>query len=133
MVKTNQPLPKPIKINKIPSTLVSNNKSFDPKLNALDYWESLEGMRVQVENVRSIGPQKNSDIYTVNSDINPETINGGILLKDKQNIGERIIFKTYNPENQSENLDVSKGDHFKGPLIRYVGYTFSNFATEPEI
>lgn len=124
---SHQSLPKPIKIKRIPSKISSTDGRFNPKTNALDYWESLEGMRVQVDDVRSVGPQEHGDLFTVQNNVKPETKNGGILLKENDANGQRIPFKLYDAQQQGRNFDVATGDHFKGPLIGYVNYGYQNY------
>ncbi|UEX90564.1 endonuclease/exonuclease/phosphatase family protein [Staphylococcus ratti] len=127
VIKSNQPLPKPIKINRIPSKIASTDGTFDPKRYALDFWESLEGMRVQVDNVRSVGPQEHGDIFTVKNNVTKETENGGILLKARNANGNRIPFKLYDDQHRARQFDVATGDQFKGPLIGYVNYGYQNY------
>ncbi|NJH86214.1 endonuclease/exonuclease/phosphatase family protein [Staphylococcus agnetis] len=127
VIRNNQPLPKPIKIKRVPSKIASTDGRFNPKKYALDYWESLEGMRVQVDNVRSVGPQEHGDIFTVNDNVRKETIRDGILLKERSANGQRIPFKVHGPLQQTRNFDVSTGDQFKGPLIGYVNYGYQNY------
>lgn len=84
-------------------------------------------MRVQVDNVRSVGPQEHGDIFTVNDNVRKETIHDGILLKERSANGQRIPFKVHGPLQQTRNFDVSTGDQFKGPLIGYVNYGYQNY------
>ena len=35
---------------------------FNPEVDAIDFWESLEGMRVQVGNVKAVAPQEHGDL-----------------------------------------------------------------------
>ncbi|ARJ50420.1 endonuclease/exonuclease/phosphatase family protein [Staphylococcus lutrae] len=129
VIKGNQPLPQPIKIKKVPQQIASNQpfKSFQPDTYAMDYWESLEGMRVQVDQVRSVGPQSHSEIFTVTNDTAPETKNGGILLKENQANGQRIAFKLNDDTQRAKDFNVVTGDIFKGPLIGYVNYSYQNY------
>ena len=36
-------------------------KVFNPEVDAIDFWESIEGMRVQVGNVKAVSPQEHGD------------------------------------------------------------------------
>ncbi|RZI00235.1 endonuclease [Staphylococcus condimenti] len=125
---SNQPLPKPYVIKHVPEAISANDnfKTFDRNRYAIDYWESLEGMRVQTGNVRSVGPQEHGDLFTVPEDVPAETKNGGLLLKQNDANGERIPFKMYD-NNKARDFNVVTGDHFKGPIIGYVNYGFQNY------
>lgn len=124
----NQPLPKPYEITKVPEAIASNDQfhTFNRNQYAIDFWESLEGMRVQTGNVRSVGPQEHGDLFTVLASQPQETKNGGLLLKPNDANGERIPFKMYD-NDQARNFDVKTGDYFKGPIIGYVNYGFQNY------
>ena len=37
-------------------------------MDAIDFWESIEGMRVQVGNVKAVAPQEHGDLITVLED-----------------------------------------------------------------
>ncbi|MBF1994012.1 endonuclease/exonuclease/phosphatase family protein [Staphylococcus schleiferi] len=128
-LKHNQPLPEPIKIKKIPKTIASDQhfSVYNPKKCAIDYWESLEGMRVQIGNVRSVGPQSHGEVFTVLNRNRQETKNGGVLLKEDNQNGQRIAFKMNDSENRAHQFNVNTGDHFNGPLIGYVNYSFQNY------
>lgn len=127
--KENQPLPKPVKIKKIPKQIASPQhfSIFKPDTYAIDYWEALEGMRVEVSNVRSVGPQSHGEVFTVLNQNRPETKNGGILLKPDHANGQRIAFKMNDNQHRAQDFDIATGDRFKGPLIGYVNYSFQNY------
>ncbi|MCP8713491.1 endonuclease/exonuclease/phosphatase family protein [Staphylococcus arlettae] len=128
ITKHNQPLPKGYNIQNPPSKVSANDQfhTFDRDQYAIDYWESLEGMRVMTNTVRSVSPQEHGDIFTVLDDQQPETINGGVRLTENNQHGERIAFKMYD-NNQARDFDVKTGDKFKGPIIGYVNYGFQNY------
>ena len=125
---TKQDLPKPYVIDRVPSKISANDdfKTFDRKHYAIDFWESLEGMRVQTGDVRSVGPLSHGEIFTVLDDVAEETKNGGILLKKNNAHGERIPFKLADMK-AAKDFDVLTGDQFKGPLVGYVNYGFQNY------
>ncbi|MDN0187039.1 endonuclease [Staphylococcus arlettae] len=121
-------MPKGYNIQNPPSKVSANDQfhTFDRDQYAIDYWESLEGMRVMTNTVRSVSPQEHGDIFTVLDDQQPETINGGVRLTENNQHGERIAFKMYD-NNQARDFDVKTGDKFKGPIIGYVNYGFQNY------
>lgn len=126
--ESNQKLPEPYKIEKIPSKISANDnfQTFDREQYAIDYWESLEGMRVEVGDVRSVGPQEHGDLFTVLDDQPVETDNGGVRLTENDQHGERIPFKMYD-NHKARDFDVATGDKFKGPIIGHVNYGFQNY------
>ena len=126
--ESNQKLPEPYEIEKVPSKISANDnfQTFDREQYAIDYWESLEGMRVEVGDVRSVGPQEHGDLFTVLDDQPAETDNGGVRLTENDQHGERIPFKMYD-NNKARNFDVATGDKFKGPIIGHVNYGFQNY------
>ncbi|MGO2108979.1 endonuclease/exonuclease/phosphatase family protein [Staphylococcus equorum] len=126
--ESNQKLPEPYEIEKVPSKISANDnfQTFDREQYAIDYWESLEGMRVEVGDVRSVGPQEQGDLFTVLDDQPAETENGGVRLTENDQHGERIPFKMYD-NNKARNFDVATGDKFKGPIIGHVNYGFQNY------
>lgn len=125
---SNQKLPDPYVIDKVPSKISANDQfqTFDRDQYAIDFWESLEGMRVEVGDVRSVGPQEHGDLFTVLDDQPSETENGGVLLKEDEQNGERIPFKMYD-NNKARDFDVATGDKFKGPIIGHVNYGYQNY------
>lgn len=126
--ESNQKLPEPYEIEKVPSKISANDnfQTFDREQYAIDYWESLEGMRVEVGDVRSVGPQEQGDLFTVLDDQPAETDNGGVRLTENDQHGERIPFKMYD-NNKARDFDVATGDKFKGPIIGHVNYGFQNY------
>ncbi|ANQ65441.1 endonuclease [Staphylococcus equorum] len=126
--ESNQQLPEPYEIEKVPSKISANDnfQTFDREQYAIDYWESLEGMRVEVGDVRSVGPQEHGDLFTVLDDQPAETDNGGVRLTENDQYGERIPFKMYD-NHKARDFDVVTGDKFKGPIIGHVNYGFQNY------
>lgn len=125
---SNQSLPKPYKIKKVPTKVSANDQfnTFDRNQYAIDYWESLEGMRVETGDVRSVGPQEHGELFTVLDNQPAETKNGGVRLTENNSHGERIPFKMYD-NDAARDFDVATGDYFKGPIIGYVNYGYSNY------
>ncbi|WP_082023371.1 lamin tail domain-containing protein [Sporosarcina koreensis] len=101
-------------------------KEFDPAKYAGDFWESREAMRVQVGDVKAVGPQQHGDLATVFGSRKTDTKNGGVLLrKDKPN-ADLIQFRL-EPNTTARNFEVATGDKFKGPIVGVVGYSFQNY------
>ena len=61
VVKNSVPLPEPIKLDKLKMSFSRIDSDqlqvFNPTIDAIDFWESIEGMRVGVEDVKAVSPQ----------------------------------------------------------------------------
>jgi len=130
VLKRGVQLPAPILIDEasIPTEQIDSDglSVFNPAVDAIDYWESLEGMRVQVGNVKAVSPQEHGDLITVLEQAPTNTLHGGLLLeKDNQN-ANRVQFRL-EPNSAARNFEVATGDTFKGPITGVVGYSFQNY------
>jgi len=112
-------LPNPIVIGgggRIPptETLVSNAKGFDPRRSGADFFETLEGMMVEVRSPIVVGPMKGDIFYVVADQGKGATgMNslGGITATPGDANPERIRVKVDKPLLPS-NFQVSLGDKF---------------------
>ncbi|MBS4214796.1 5'-nucleotidase C-terminal domain-containing protein [Bacillus sp. FJAT-49825] len=122
-------LPAPIVIGRdaIPPTSVIDNDqfgTFDPAEDGIDFYESLEGMLVSIENPTVTGPQKYGEVPVITGQVD-----GKAYTKE----GTPLLTKVnQNPEKMLLQLDdrefVTKaGDSFDGTVTGVVSYTFSNF------
>jgi predicted extracellular nuclease len=125
-----------------PTTIISDDASggnvenagtmFDPANDGIDFWESLEGMRVQLNNARAVGPSRyyaSSNSWELpvvgdngaNSTVN--TIRGGVVIRSTDYNPERILLAdALNPLPH----DVNVGDGL-GTVVGVIDYSFSNF------
>ena len=76
---------------------------FDSEEDAIDFWESLEGMLIQVETVKAVAPQEHGDLITVLEGRETDTIHGGVLLTEDNANPDRIHFKLYD-NSDARNL-----------------------------
>ncbi|EIM07319.1 endonuclease/exonuclease/phosphatase [Planococcus antarcticus DSM 14505] len=129
-VKTGTaPLPEPIVIGEDvqpPSEIIDNDglTSFDPKEDGIDFWESLELMRLAVPNAQVVGPQKYGELVVV-AENSPNTEfhkQGGILLSENDYNPERITV-----DFDNENFVAKAGDSFNGDIIGVMGFGFGNY------
>ncbi|WP_245667429.1 endonuclease/exonuclease/phosphatase family protein [Actinomadura macra] len=84
-----------------PSSLVKDGRGdvekggrFDPRRNGLDFYESLEGMRLRVENAVAVGPSRYGELPVLPANgagAGTRTARGGILLRDGDANPERVI------------------------------------------
>lgn len=123
-------LPKPVKITSenLPNQVIDNDSftNFDPEEDAIDFWESVEGMLVEVGTVKAVAPQEHGDLITVLENRKTDTIHGGVLLTEDNANPDRIQFKMYD-NNAARDFEVATGDKFTGPITGVVNYGFQNF------
>ncbi|MFC4354186.1 endonuclease [Chryseomicrobium palamuruense] len=122
-------LPDPVRIGvdrDIPTSIIDNDEltSFDPQEDGIDFWESLEGMRVSVPNAQVVGPQKYGEVIVVNTEATNNEFNilGGINISADDYNPERVIFDIDN-----ESYVAKSGDRFAEAPVGVVGYGFGNY------
>jgi predicted extracellular nuclease len=117
-----------------PSTVIDDDSfaTFDPASDGIDFYESLEGMRGQVNNPVVVGPRNNfGEIFVLADDgagAAVRTSRGGIVIRPSDFNPERIqlddaVLPLSTPA-------ASVGDHFTGPAVGVVDYDFGNFEIE---
>ncbi|HEV2635963.1 MAG TPA: lamin tail domain-containing protein [Actinocrinis sp.] len=92
-----------------------------PSRSALDYYESIEGMRVEIDNAKVIGPSDSYGEQYVTSDPGVDaTFRGGSeLLGENQTPAGRIEVVADN----GTNPEVSVGDEFSGATVGTIDYS----------
>jgi predicted extracellular nuclease len=140
-ISSSNPLPTPIVIGlggRVPPTTiieddasnVETNGVFDIANDGIDFYESLEGMRVQVNDPVASGPTNSFGEVSVLPDngvnASVRTPRGGIIIRPTDFNPERIILGSALTSVPSVNV----GDHFSGPAIGVLSYNFGNFMLE---
>ncbi|WP_182199825.1 S-layer homology domain-containing protein [Paraliobacillus salinarum] len=119
-----------IKSSDIPSKISGEQgfNVFEPENFSIDYWESMEAMRVEVLASRAIAPQEHGDLVVVTNEFETayETINGGILLTEEGPNAQSIQFKLQ-PNSPARDFAVKTGDLFVDPLSGVVMYGYGNY------
>ena len=110
---------------------VETSGMFDPANDGLDFYESLEGMLVQINDPVIVGPTNSFNEIPVLPDdgtwAGPRTAHGGILYSYADGNPERIIVDDgIVPMPQGLNV----GDHFAGSVTGVVDYNFGLFMVE---
>ncbi|MBD7944143.1 chitobiase/beta-hexosaminidase C-terminal domain-containing protein [Psychrobacillus sp. Sa2BUA9] len=109
-----------------PTEIIDNDglTSFDALEDGIDFWESVELMRLAVPNAKVVGPQDYGEIVVVAGNSANTTFNvlGGI----------NISANDYNPERitvliDNDNYDAKSGDYFTEDIIGILGFGFGNF------
>ncbi|UOB81980.1 chitobiase/beta-hexosaminidase C-terminal domain-containing protein (plasmid) [Bacillus sp. ZJS3] len=124
---SNQKLPLPVVIGKdrIPPTEVIDNDSFsvfDPEEDGIDFYESLEGMLVQIENAKIIAPQKDGEIVVIPGAMKTNTKAGGLRISENDFNPERIFI-----DINDKRFVAKMGDRFEGSIKGVISYSYSNF------
>lgn len=129
-LSTGNPLPAPIVItpSTVPSTYAPNlnnasieNGTIQPTRSALDYYESIEGMRVEVDDASVVGPSDSyGEQYITTKPGQDATIRGGAeLLGENQTPVGRLEVVADN----GTNPEVSVGDEFSGATVGNIDYS----------
>ncbi|MDO4814496.1 MAG: DUF6359 domain-containing protein [Gemella sp.] len=96
---------------------------FEPENDALDFWESLEGMVVTVKNARVLGPQKYGEIYVLpGSDTSLRNNSGGISLEVDNYNPQKISLLTTNTK-----FVTKAGDFFGQDVSGPISYSYTNY------
>ena len=112
---------------------VETSDTFDPDQDGLDFWESLEGMRVAGERRRRRSARTNSFGETAGrrrttARAGLRTPRGGILARPDDFNPERIILDDRILADAAGRRTC--GDHFDGPIVGVLDYNFGNFMLE---
>lgn len=157
-ISSNNPLPSPVIIGtnqgeRMPSTSVVydedesiafNDDAFDPENDAMDFYESLENMIIQINNPHIVGvKEKYGEIYVLadNGEASSNKLNsfGGIKITENNKNPELLIIgeNAYNiTEPKGDNTSTGfidktfmpkTGDKFDAPIKAIVNYSFGNY------
>ncbi|MEJ7743225.1 MAG: hypothetical protein WKF73_12110 [Nocardioidaceae bacterium] len=108
-----------------PPINVETAGSFDPQRDGIDFWESLEGMRIGIDSARVVGPTSRfGEIPVVPEGAGPESARGGIVAVAGDFNPERVILDN-GLGTELPAADV--GDVFAGSLVGVLDYEFNNF------
>ena len=143
VLSRGNPLPAPIVIGdggrKPPTEVIHDHSEgpifpgtpFDPEASALDFYESLEGMLVQVNNAVVVGATNRfKEIVVLPDDgawASVRTPRGGIVVREGDFNPERVIL-------DDALLDmpfVQVGDYALEPIIGVMDYTYGNYKIQP--
>jgi hypothetical protein len=108
---------------------VETSGVFDPASDGIDFWESLEGMRVDMGFVVVTGPSPFDELGILANNgagATSRTARGGIVITAGDKNPERILARGVGFSMPKSNT----GDHFAAPIVGIVGYDFGNFMLE---
>jgi predicted extracellular nuclease len=103
---------------------------FDPANDGLDFWESLEGMRVSITGAQAVGPTNRfGETSIVPPGSTVRTRRGGIVLQANDANPERIVLAPTLVDLPRANV----GDSYAGATVGVVDYNFGNFELLPSV
>ena len=135
-----------IGVDRMPPTLVIDDDStssveaddavYDPGNDGIDFWESLEGMRLEVVDATAVGPTNGfgevAVISRLQTDAGVRTPRGGILVRKLADAGNYQP-GDFNPERLilddvlADTPSVNAGDWFDANPVGVLDYGFGNF------
>jgi uncharacterized protein len=111
---------------------VETSGLFDPANDGIDFYESLEAMRVQVNKPIAVGPTNTfGEIPVVvggGADASVRTARGGVIIRPSDFNPERIFLDDTLVGGETPLVNV--GDGFTTPAIGVLDYSFGNFKLE---
>lgn len=136
-------LPEPVVLGKggrvIPSSIIDNDSlaEFQPSEDAMDFYESLEGMLVTLPTPTIISPYWTSGggtsiVYNIparvdNTEEDVITPAGGLVLRGVDNLNPQRLLIAYGDPGQQ----VGTGDKFNGDVTGVIGYNNGNYKVIP--
>ncbi len=110
---------------------VRESAAFEPEINGLDFYESLEGMLVQVNNAVAVAPTNQYREIVILPDrgtwAGVRTPNGGIVVRPGDFNPERIILD----DGLRMMPFVQTGDYTEEPIIGVIDYAYGNYRLLP--
>lgn len=113
---------------------VETSGTFDPTTDGIDFYESLEGMLVQVDSAVVVGARNRFGEVVVVGDggagASVPTNRGGIVIRPNDFNPERILIddEILRPLTSTPLVDVA--DRFAAPLVGPLDYSFDNFKVQ---
>jgi hypothetical protein len=116
-----------------PSTVIEDDATgsvetsgiFDPATDGIDFYESLEGMRVQVNQAVAVGPRNSFGEIPVVGDRSAhagvDSVRGGLLIRPDDFNPERIILD----DTLVATPVVNVRDSFTTPVVGVMDYSFA--------
>ncbi len=136
VLSTGNPVPAATTIPQPPTEVIENDATdvettgvFDPQSDGIDFYETFEGMRVQVVDPVAVSRRNSFGETAVISDdwaAGLLSARGAIVVQPNDFNPERVIVDDENlrPGTTPPN---DTGDRFGGPLVGVMDYTFGNF------
>ncbi|MFG1999048.1 endonuclease/exonuclease/phosphatase family protein [Spirillospora sp. NPDC048911] len=128
------PLPAPVTLGpkgrRAPGAIKGATDTFDPRRDALDFYEALEGMRVRVQDAVAVGPSGDGEIPVLpagGEGAGLRTKRGGLVLREGDANPERVILDDALAALPAMNV----GDRLPGPTDGVLDYGYGDFTFLP--
>lgn len=107
---------------------VDTSSHFDPARAGIDFWESLEGMRVELDDAQVVGPTNSyGETVVVPRRSSVRTERGGIVAQSGDVNPERVVVAgTLTPAPTA-----TVGDSYAGATVGVLDYAFGNYELLP--
>lgn len=137
ILSSGNPLPEPVEITAArleKPVFISNLAQLDPEHEAIDYYESLEGMRVKVVQPRVISPPYKGTHYIAPADAKGFTPRGGLIYNSYDSTG-RICVYPYACFADKKDAHAARpiptiGDRYEGDIVGVLSYGYGNYQIE---
>jgi uncharacterized protein len=97
---------------------------FDPAEDGLDFWESLEGTRLRIDDAEVVGPRSGfGELPVVAAGATVRTRRGGIVLRAGDANPERVLLDDVLARVPAANV----GDTLAGATVGVLDYSFANY------
>lgn len=144
VLSQNQPLPEPVVIGQggriLPDQVIENDvngyvgqskKPIDPQDDGMDFFESLEGMLVRINNARAISTRNGYNEVSVVADNGQNagiiSSEGVLVLRETDSNPERIMLD----DAFIMMPEIHVGAVFGEPIVGLVDYDFGNYRVQP--
>ena len=108
--------------------------ALDPENEAIDYYESLEGMRVKVANPKVIAASYKDTQYIAPAAANGFTPRGGLMYNSYNSTGRVCVYPyacfATEADAHVANPEPTIGDSYTGDIIGVLGYSYGNYQIE---
>ena len=103
---------------------VETTGTFEPATDGLDFWESLEGMWLGIDQPEVTGPTSSfRELSVVPAGSSVRTVRGGILIQKTDSNPERVLLD----DLLAPVPDAKTGDKLAGTVTGVLDYGFGNF------
>ena len=109
---------------------VETGNVFDPAEDGVDFWESLEGMYIRLNDAVAVGP---TNIYGETPIVGDNGANaslrtprGGLVIQADDYNPERVVLD----DSLLPSPQLNVGDHFTTPVVGVLDYNFGNYMLE---
>lgn len=107
---------------------VETGGAYQPATDGIDFWESMEGMRVRIDDAAVVGPRSRfGEIPVVAPGAGTRSARGGIVVAAADFNPERVLVDDRLAPTPAANV----GDTLAGSTVGVLDYAFANFTLLP--